>query len=800
MVVVVVEEVRFCRGGGRTPTECIHSVGLHVRQHGRSRGGIESPRPWTLLLLEFVVVFAITGKMGRYFTQGPCIWPSRHAARMHRCCARDLVVRNSMRRRPAPSPRRPSTCVGRGDVRLFCHLVGLCAPHLSQGPSSPKLPPLSPRFLSSRLFASYLPSPWLLPMGRPVTDQAVARLQAIVGPTYASSDLRAALFRSQGDENRALDRLLSAPPRTPSRGGARRKGGGLSARRPVATVAATPPRSSPPSRAAATSSISSLPPLPPVRAVDASVLATAAASAAKSSSDPASGATAANGHSLGAPSSLSKTTASHSAPGTTDEAGPFSSATLSTLATPAVTPASTPGATPAATPAASSTTAASTRAADCPSATPTPAAATATDGASSPSTDDAVARAAWHAFFRHYYASAYKRVAASAAEAANTGGVTAPSAPVDRKSVNKLLARWWRTLPAADQRPWLAAAAGVVVGDAGGGDERGCNANGTSATGATPAVGTGGDAEAGDTTGDGAAAPSTVAAATPPPSASAAAAMDVTGNALEATTAASGMACPAAATPAATASASTSACPLRSHSEPAAGAAAGVSSVPFFPSFLPAPVPGATRSDAWPKNLADAAVTCMCTSSARSMAAGDAVILSVGSLEHAGRAPTKHARERSAAGRRAGGRSGTPTPPLPSTSAPPTKVPPLPPASAMAIVRFMHRGSAVGKLPAAIAQPLGLLLSAGLVTVDAATVAELPPGGARFGARVTLRLRLALHRLVFPAAVGGGVGVAAAAAEAAATRGGGGAVGRAAAAGMVLRGRQCSCGSSAVSV
>ena len=472
---------------------------------------------------------------------------------------------------------------------------------------------------------------------------------------------------------------------------------------------------------------------------------------------------------------MSKPTTSPPAPGTTDETGPLSSATLSTLATAAVTPAPTPDTTPAATPAASSATAAWTRAAEGPSATPTPAAATATDGASPPSTDDAVARAAWHAFFRHYYASAYKRVAASTAEAASTGGVAAPSAPVDRKSVNKLLARWWRSLPADDQRPWLAAATGVVAGGAGGDDERGCNANGTSATVATPAAGTGGDAGAGETTGGGAAALSTVAAATLPPSASAAAAMDLTGDAVGAATAASGTARPTAATPAATASASESACPPGSYSEAAAGAAAGVSNFPFFPSFLPAPVPGATPSDVWPKTLADAAVTCMCTSSsARSMAVGDSVILSVGSLERAGRAPTGHARERLAAGRRAGGRSGAPTPPLSSSSAPPSKVPPLPPASAMAIVRFVHRGSEVGKLSAAIAQPLGLLLSAGLVTVAAATVAELPPGGARFGASVTLRLRLALHRLVFPAAVGGGVGVAAAAAEAAATRGGGG--------------------------
>ena len=113
---VVVDEVRCWEGGGRSRRG--------GSQYGRQRGGLKSLPSWTLQLLKLVDVFAITPKQGRYFRRGPCIWPSRHAGRMHRHCARDLVV-ETPRQGAAPSPRRPSTCV-RSSVAATCvHCVPL---------------------------------------------------------------------------------------------------------------------------------------------------------------------------------------------------------------------------------------------------------------------------------------------------------------------------------------------------------------------------------------------------------------------------------------------------------------------------------------------------------------------------------------------------------------------------------------------------------------------------------------------------------------------------------------------------
>ncbi|GAB0495168.1 hypothetical protein MMPV_006466 [Pyropia vietnamensis] len=575
-------------------------------------------------------------------------------------------------------------------------------------------------------------------MSRPVTDAAVARLQAIVGPSVASSDLRAALFRCRGDENRALDRVLSAPPRaTATAAGGRPRSALLVARRAAAAAAAAAvpgvPSASGPTRSPATTRTSpspastvplgrsarrpepaaTAPPQPRPSLSTTDLDSTATEGGATPPVSPPT--TAVPGEAI----TSGGTPISGGSPNPSAAAAPAGALTVNDPAPPP--PAGAKSAPPRSAGAKSASTVL----------TPTGATTSATTAA-------AAERTAWHAFFRHYYAAAYERMA-------TTAGGGAP----DKRMVNKLLARWWRTLSPADRAVWLDASAEAVGG------------GGVPATGATTAASVPAREEK-------VAADTAAASAGAVPLASSPKTSRIMETARRASIA--GLTSPHAGAEVGAPSSSSKAPKTL---ETAGRASVGEACAPA-PTLLPLPAAGATARAGWPKVLPPATVTGMCTSSCRVLTVGDEVTFSVGGLERTGSDSGGVAGRGRGRGRSRGG--GTPDDSTPSRDAggahaPLTYPPPLPSSSA-AIVRFSVRGSVVGKLPAAVAQPLGLLLTAGLVSVHGAAVATVPPsGGVRFGGRLEMHLSLALHRLAFPAAVGGGVGVAAAAAEAAAATG-----------------------------
>lgn len=545
-------------------------------------------------------------------------------------------------------------------------------------------------------------------MSRPVTDAAVARLQAIVGPSVASSDLRAALFRCRGDENRALDRVLSVPPRAAKAAGGAGAGGrprsGLLVARRAATAAAAAaaaPATAPPAPAPSPNAMRPLPSTPavplgrPARRWEPTATpppppAPAPPAAGLESTTGVGGAT----PPVPPPPAAATPPASLIAGGTPAPGGstatPLPAAPAAAAAGGAMLNDTTP---PAST--------------DPKSASSTTVSAPATAATAAAGAD----RTAWHAFFRHYYAAAYERMSTT------TRGVP------DKRVVNKILARWWRTLSPADRAVWVDAGAEAV---------RKGGARAVAAVPSSALAGVGGVT--------GAAAASAGSAPLPSPLSN---------------------------PPSEEAGSCAPSSPFRaSRTMQTARRNPVVRASSFVPTILPPPAAGATARPGWPKVLPPAAVTGMCTSSCRALTVGEEVTFSVGGLERAAGDGGVRGRGR---GRPRGGTAGGGTPGRGSGTHAPLNAPPPLPSSSAAIVRFSVRGSVVGKLPAAVAQPLGLLLTVGLVSVHGVTVAAIPPcGGVRFGGRLEMHLSLALHRLAFPAAVGGGVGVAAAAAEAAA--------------------------------